>query len=142
MNNYNRLKEIQKQYPKLTFDNDGYQYIRKELEEHKEQVEEINSILSKEILGFSKFFNFKPRKDGSFAVRCDYNWGAGDEKVTYFIGVGYFEIEEFKEKSIHASSVLQLMDEDYSYAEALEMTLINNGSITKKELEAELTKYI
>ena len=97
MESYNRLKEIQKQYPKLTFDNNGYEYIFKEKEGHKEQVKEIEDILKKEIKGFIRFDNFKPRKDGSFAVRCQYNWGAHDDS-RYYEGVGYFEINDFKNK--------------------------------------------
>lgn len=91
---YNRLIEIQKQYPKLTFDNNGYEYIRKELEEHKEVVNEINEILKATIGRFPEFNNFKPRpkghKDGDFAVRCQYAWDSS------FTGVGYFGINEFK----------------------------------------------
>lgn len=93
---YKRLKEIQKEYPKLTFQNEGYQYIRKELEEHSEVVSEIESILKEEISGFSEFNNFKMRKDGTFDVRCQYNWGAHDGSRQFY-GVGYFNIEEFKD---------------------------------------------
>lgn len=93
---YNRLKEIQKTYPKLTFDNNGYEYIRKELNEHKDVVEEISEILRNTIKGFVEFNNFKPRKNGSFSVRCQYNWGAHDNSRS-FVGVGYFEIEQFKD---------------------------------------------
>jgi len=91
MKNYNRLKEIQTKYPTLTFDNDGYEYIFKEKEKLKDVVSEIESILKEEIEGFVRFDNFKPRKDGSFAVRCQYKWDSS------FIGVGYFGIEEFKD---------------------------------------------
>ena len=45
-------------------------------------------------------------------------------------------------KSIEASKVLQLMDEDFSYCEALKMVLESNTSINKKNLEIELNKYI
>lgn len=71
--NYERLKEIQAQYPELTFDNIGYQYLSREVQEsHAEIIQEVESILRGEIKNFVKFFNFKPRKDGSIAVRCDY----------------------------------------------------------------------
>ena len=89
---YERLVEIKNQYPELTFDNNGYEYIFAKKEKHKEQVDEIEGILRKTIKGFSRFDNFKPRKDGTFDVRCQYVW---DSKIN-FVGVGYFNIDEFK----------------------------------------------
>lgn len=95
--NYKRLKELQKQYPDLTFNNIGYQYLGKKVRElHREQVEEIESILREEIEGFVRFDNFKPRPNDTFDVRCQYNW---DPLGTNFIGVGYFNIEEFKDNN-------------------------------------------
>ena len=93
---YERLIQIKNEYPKLTFDNNGYEYIFKEKEQHKEQVDEIEDILRKTIKGFVRFDNFKPRKGGTFDIRCQYNWGAIDNS-RYFVGVGYFNIEEFKD---------------------------------------------
>jgi hypothetical protein len=92
---YDRLIELKNQFPELTFDNDGYEYLRKEVQEkHKEQIEEVSQILKETIEGFTSFNNFKPRKDGSFLVRCQHNW---DES---FVGVGYFGVELFKEFEI------------------------------------------
>ena len=89
---YDRLIELKNQFPELTFDNDGYEYLSKETQEsHKEQIEEIKQILKETIEGFSSFNNFKPRENGSFAVRCQYNYDRS------FIGVGYFGIELFKD---------------------------------------------
>ncbi len=45
-------------------------------------------------------------------------------------------------KSKEASKVLQLMDEDYSYIEALKKVLNDNKNIDKKKLEEELSDYI
>ena len=89
--NYDRLVEIKNTYTELTFNNDGYQYLRPEVKEaHKAQVEEISAILKEEVQGFVRFDNFKPRKSGSFAVRMQVHW---DER---FIGVQYNDILDFK----------------------------------------------
>lgn len=87
---YNRLVELKNQYPKLTFDNKGYEYLSKEIKEsHKEQLEEITEILRKTLKGFSRFEHFKLRKDGSIDVRAQYKWDVS------FTGVGYFNIEHW-----------------------------------------------
>lgn len=91
LTNYEILIKIQKDFPELTFDNNGYEYLNKEVKErHKEQIDIISEILKKEIEGFIRFDNFKPRKNGSFAVRIQYLWSLS------FQGVGYFNIEDFK----------------------------------------------
>ena len=85
-----KIIEIQSNFPKLTFQNEGYQYLSKEIKEnHKKEIAEIESILKKEIKGFSEFNNFKINKDGYFSVRCQYYWDGN------FRGVGYFNINEF-----------------------------------------------
>lgn len=85
-----KIIEIQTNFPKLTFKNEGYQYIPKEIKEnHKKEIAEIESILREEINGFSEFNNFKENKDGSIYVRCQYYWDNS------FKGVGYFNIKEF-----------------------------------------------
>lgn len=45
-------------------------------------------------------------------------------------------------KSKECSKVLNLMDNDYSYSEALAQTLNEDKSICKQQLEKELNKYI
>lgn len=45
-------------------------------------------------------------------------------------------------KSKAASKVLKLMDNDYSYSEALKEVLKSDKRINKKRLEKELDKYI
>lgn len=92
MNNYNKLISIQKEYPELTFQNAGYEYLSKEiLEKYKEQIEEISEILKATIPGFVKFNNFKIYKTGDIMIRVQYYY----DKI--FVGVGYFNVEEFKE---------------------------------------------
>ena len=41
-----------------------------------------------------------------------------------------------------ASRVLRLMDEDYSYQEALRISLTENKGVDKRTLEKELNRYI
>lgn len=89
--NYETLVKIQKEFPELTFDNNGYEYLDKDVKErHKEQIDLISEILKKEIKGFVRFDNFKPRKNGTFDVRVQYHWAFN------FKGVGYFNVEDFK----------------------------------------------
>ncbi len=45
-------------------------------------------------------------------------------------------------KSKAASKVLQLMDKDFSYSEALKKVLSEDKRLDKKKLEKELDKYI
>ena len=47
-----------------------------------------------------------------------------------------------EKKSKEAKKVLQLMDEDYTYQQALKIVLNENQNINKKNLEKELNKYI
>lgn len=85
----NRLIELQHLYPYLTFNNDGYEYLSLEIRNnHKEQISEISSLMKEIDPAYVEFFNFKPRKNGSFAIRynCYY-----DER---FIGVNYLDINQ------------------------------------------------
>ena len=92
-----RLRQIISDYPELVFNNDGYERLPKDIYTlRKPIISEINKILKTMILGFSYFQNFKPRKDGSVCVRCQYNWNAGTEQ-SQFIGVGYFTFEQLVE---------------------------------------------
>ena len=47
-----------------------------------------------------------------------------------------------KGKSKAASRVLRLMDEDYSYQEALRISLRENKGVGKRTLDKELNKYV
>lgn len=88
---YYKLLLFQKEYPKLTFDNQGYEYLNHKIQEsHKKQIKEISDILKKSIEGFVRFDNFKLRENGTFDVRCQYYWDIS------FCGVGYFNINEFR----------------------------------------------
>jgi hypothetical protein len=98
MNYYERLDKIRQDYPELTFDNNGYEYLSADVKErHENQIEEITDILSEAVPGFIKFNNFKPRKDGSFDVRMQVDWCYGtDSKLGFFDGVDYVCLESFK----------------------------------------------
>jgi hypothetical protein len=82
--------EIQKDYPKLTFKNDGYEKLSKEIrEEFSEQMKEVSTILSSSMKEFREFNNFSPAKDGHIRIRMQYMWSSS------FKGVGYFDIRHW-----------------------------------------------
>jgi hypothetical protein len=87
---YDYLLDIQKRFPALTFQNNGYEYIDKSklTEEELKAFKDVEDFLRKRIKGFSKFFNFNHNKKGELVLRFDY---AYDER---FIGVGYLEVQE------------------------------------------------
>ena len=89
-----RLNELKTQFPQLTFDNKGYQYLSIEVrEKHKEQIKEIEDILRKElnpIQGVLEFNNFKPIKNGDFSIRVQMYWDNS------FKGVSYININDLK----------------------------------------------
>lgn len=91
MSKHKRLKEIKEEYPILTFNYNGYQFISSDkLVEYNEILVEVDSILKRLIEGYIKFKNFIDCPDGSFDIRVEYLW---DDR---FKGVGQFNIEEFK----------------------------------------------
>lgn len=101
---YDKLLSIQKEFPALTFQNNGYEYLNmsKLTEIELEKFKEAESILKKSILGFSKFNHFKICKEKNsdltaIVVRFQYNWNVdydGTGYVPTFTGVGYLEVEE------------------------------------------------
>ena len=95
---YNKLLEYQQNYPLLTFQNNGYEYLSKEIQDnHKDQIKEIEELLKTKIEGFSHFNNFKI-KSNIILVRCQYDYSKHLENCkTSFIGVGYFPLEDFKD---------------------------------------------
>jgi hypothetical protein len=67
------------------------------------------------------------------------------KKVKSEDDVMIFKITESRiveNKSKEASMVLQLMDKDYSYSEALKATLKKYKNVDRETLESELNKYI
>lgn len=91
---YAELNKLREQYPELTFNNDGYEDIPKDVRARNQEGQEaIEKLLRESVSGFVTFQNFKPRKDGSFAIRCQTKWDQ------YFTGVSYFPLENFKPDS-------------------------------------------
>ena len=94
MDYYEELVKLYQEYPELTFQNKGYQYLPQEVKErNKEGIDKINAILEKTIEGFVRFDNFKNRPDKNFWIRCQTKWSPD------FTGVNYFKIEDFKKVS-------------------------------------------
>ena len=96
---YDKLLSIQKEFPALTFQNNGYEYLNmsKLTEIELEKFKEAESILSKSIKGFSKFNHFKLSKNGAPFLRFQYDWNIdydGKGYVPPFTGVGYLLVEE------------------------------------------------
>ena len=63
---------IYKECPELTFNNIGYQYISKEIQDkYTKEIKTIDTILKKYIEGFVEFNNFKPRpENNSVVISC------------------------------------------------------------------------
>ena len=86
-----KLIEFKDNFPELTFNNNGYEYLSVETRnKYKKEIEEISEIMKSMDPDFVEFNNFKPRADGSFSIRYQ---GIYDRK-TYFIGVCYININE------------------------------------------------
>lgn len=88
---YNELLEIQKNYPVLTFQNKGYEYINISLfnDEEKEKYNRVHEILKNHIVDFVKFNNFLfPEKSDKVKIRCQYKYNES------FTGVGYLFLDE------------------------------------------------
>lgn len=100
---YDRLMEIYTQYPNLSLQNKGYQYINKSklTAEELEVFSEVQTILSKHINDFREFNNFKISKRGEIQLRFQYIWDPND---TRFRGVGYILLSEllngFEDKAL------------------------------------------
>lgn len=91
---YNKILSVQKNHPKLTFNNNGYEYIQVQ-EEDKEAFKKVEDILMKHIVGFKKFNNFQLTKDNEVRLRFQYDWTADDmSRGIPFTGVGYLLLEE------------------------------------------------
>ena len=86
-----KLIEFKDNFPELTFDNNGYEYLSPEIrDKYKNEITEISEIMKSIDSGFLEFNNFKPREDGSFSIRYQ---GIYDRQ-TYFKGVCYLNINE------------------------------------------------
>lgn len=92
------LKAIQAEFNNLTLQNTGYEGIdrSKFTDVEKEKDAEVNAILKKSIVGFSRFQNFKTNnKANALTIRFQYDWTAHDRSLGIpFIGVGYILLDE------------------------------------------------
>lgn len=95
---YNILTTIQKEFPNLTFQNNGFEYIDKSKFSMQDKVcfELVTEILKKSVVGFQTFNNFRVRKEnGEICVRFQYDWTADDiNRKISFTGVGYLTLRE------------------------------------------------
>lgn len=91
---YDTLLYIQEKYPRLTFQNKGYEYInRNEFTEEEKQADlQVNEILKKAIHKFTIFNNFCHTEKGELRIRFHYLWNEPG-KIT-FDGVGYLSVRE------------------------------------------------
>lgn len=85
------LVEMYKNFPNLTLQNDGYEYIKKDTltDNDKGAILLIEKLLRQKIVGFSEFNNFRlSKKEGLPQIRLQYQYGPG------FTGVGYILVDE------------------------------------------------
>lgn len=89
---YDKLVDIQIKHPKLTFNNNGYEYIDTKSLSGEDLIafNEVTNILKETIPEFVTFNNFKPSKNG-IMLRMQTYWDSS------FIGVEYIDIEFFKQ---------------------------------------------
>tara|TARA_R110002012_G_C11439318_1_gene590400 strand:- start:283 stop:603 length:321 start_codon:yes stop_codon:yes gene_type:complete len=93
---HDRLLELIKKYPQLTFENDGYKYLpEKVVKAHAEPIEEISVLLRKWNPVFVEFNNFK--KSGT--VRYQGYWSP------HFIGVCYDRLADMNPANIQDPEV-------------------------------------
>mgnify|MGYP003645319322 CR=1 FL=1 len=93
-NYFEELDALRIAYPALTLDNDGYQELPQTVKDaNADGVQLIEAVLKEAVAGFVRFQNFKPRKDGTTAVRCQTRW------ADHFTGVSYFPLDDFKPRS-------------------------------------------
>lgn len=92
-NFYEELDALRRTYPDLTFANKGKENIPADVRAaNAEGQAKIEAILKETVADFIRFRNFRPRKDGTFAIRCQTRFSlgiAGGESH-------YFPLEKFK----------------------------------------------
>ena len=85
-----KLFKYASDYPDLVFNNEGYQILPREVvEEHKQPILELESILKSVVPSFVSFQNFKLRSNGDLVIRYQAYWSDS------FIGVVYTPVKEF-----------------------------------------------
>jgi hypothetical protein len=93
-NYFEELSAIMQSNPDLVFYTVGYQEIpMATIASNQGAFDKVTVLLKECVAGFVRFQNFKPRKDGTFAVRCQTRWSET------FTGVSYFPLENFQPDS-------------------------------------------
>lgn len=89
-NEYDTLLSIQQNYPKLTFQNNGFEYIdRREFSDAEKTADtKVTEILRNHIKDFVRFDNFTLNKKGEIRARFQYHYDIN------FTGVGYITLRE------------------------------------------------
>ena len=84
------LHDIFTNYPALTLQNKGYEYIHKSklTDEERERFKEVAAVLSKSVHDFSEFNNFRLSPCGQVQIRLQYHYSSS------FTGVGYLLLDE------------------------------------------------
>ena len=92
---YNKIFNIQKEYPLLTYQQKGYDTPDKTKWSEKDNIafKEVEDILKEHIIGFNSFTNFNLTKENEIRLRFQYNYGAEDNSMS-FTGVGYILLIE------------------------------------------------
>ena len=95
LDTYNRLVDIQRESPALTYQNKGYDYLDKSklTERELKLFSEVSDILEEHIGGFSEFNHFTTSVSGTVKLRFQYNWNHPEPDIPSFIGVGYLDLE-------------------------------------------------
>ena len=86
MTHQEQLRALMEANPALIFSNDGYEELPATVKEaHQDAIAQIEAVLKSCVRGFVRFQNFKPRKDGSTAVRYQVRYNDNGS----FTGVAY-----------------------------------------------------
>jgi hypothetical protein len=94
MNYYDELYQLMTENPELVLNNDGYEEIpAATIAANQGAFDKVTELLRESVPDFVRFQNFKPREDGTHAVRCQTRWSEG------FRGVSYFPLNNFKPES-------------------------------------------
>lgn len=96
---FDRLIQIQKEFPALTFQHEPYQYVDKNKfnETDRKAFDEVSEILDKHIKGFIAFSNFYHDNKKELNIRFKYDWQADNDNkgnLPYFEGLGYLFMED------------------------------------------------
>lgn len=91
---HEKLWGIYNEYPGLTLQNKGYEYLKNLTDEEMSKIKEVEEILKYVVHGFKKFNNFRisdKSKEIQVRLQYDYNY---DNIGLPFTGVGYIDIDE------------------------------------------------